>query len=117
MLKLAAQYADLWNVGYMGLPETMAEPLARIDAACREVGRDPSTMGVTALIGLWFPDLRAKRPNYFDNPLTGTPEEIAAAIRGYAERGVQHVIFQFDPYTVEARERLTEALHLYRSKR
>jgi probable F420-dependent oxidoreductase len=115
MLKLTAEYADLWNVGYMGQPETMAEPLARIDAACREVGRDPATMGVTALIGLWFPDLRAKRPGYFDNPLTGTTEEIAAAIRGYAELGVQHVIFQCDPYTVEARQRLTEALHFYRS--
>src|SRR5215470_10890441 len=37
MLKLAAQYADLWNTGYMGKSETMAEPLAKIEAACREV--------------------------------------------------------------------------------
>src|SRR5215467_3076615 len=26
MLKLTAQYADLWNTGYMGTPDTMAEP-------------------------------------------------------------------------------------------
>ena len=34
MLKLTAQYADLWNTGYMGKPETMTEPLAKIESAC-----------------------------------------------------------------------------------
>jgi len=52
MLQLTARYADLWNTGYMGQPDTIAEPLARIQAACREVGRDPTTLGTTALIGL-----------------------------------------------------------------
>jgi biotin operon repressor len=36
MLKLAARYADLWNIGYMGKPETMAEPLAK--SSGRETG-------------------------------------------------------------------------------
>jgi alkanesulfonate monooxygenase SsuD/methylene tetrahydromethanopterin reductase-like flavin-dependent oxidoreductase (luciferase family) len=115
MLRLTAQYADLWNTGYMGKPETIAEPLAKIDAACREVGRDPATLGITALIGLWFPDLQPEKPSFFDNPLTGTATEIAEAMRGYAELGLQHLMFQCTPYTSEARQRLTEALHLYRS--
>jgi len=114
MLKLTAQYADLWNIGYMGKPETMAEPLAKIEAACREIGRDPATVGITALIGLWFPDLQAQQPSFLDNPLTGPVQEIAAAMRGYAELGVQHIMFQCWPYTPEARQRLTEALQLYR---
>ena len=114
MLRLTAQYADLWNTGYMGTPDTMTEPLARIGAACREVGRDPETLGVTALIGLWFPDLREKQPAIFDKPLTGTVEQIAAAMRGYAELGVHHIMFQIAPYSPEARKRLTEALQLYR---
>jgi probable F420-dependent oxidoreductase len=116
MLKLTARYADLWNIGYMGQPETMAGPLAKIDAACREVGRDPATLGITTLIGLWFPDLQAKQPSFLDKPLTGTVQEIAAAIRGYAELGVQHIMFQCEPYTPEALQRLTEALHLYRGR-
>jgi probable F420-dependent oxidoreductase len=115
MLKLTAQYADLWNTGYMGKPETMAEPLAKIEAACREIGRDPTTLGVTALIGLWFPDLQAKQPSFFDKPLTGTAHEIAAAMRGYAALGVEHIMFQCEPYIPEALRRLTEALHLYRA--
>jgi probable F420-dependent oxidoreductase len=114
MLRLTAQYADLWNTGYMGKPETMAEPLARIEAACREVGRDPATLGITALIGLWFPELQTEKPTFFKSPLTGTVKEIAAAMHGYAELGMQHIIFQYTPYTPEARQRLTEALQLYR---
>jgi probable F420-dependent oxidoreductase len=114
MLKLAAQYADLWNIGYMGKPETMAEPFRKIEAACREVGRDPATLGITALIGLWFPDLQPKKPTFFDDPLTGTAEEIAAAMRGYAELRVQQIMFQCEPYVPQALQRLTEALQLYR---
>ena len=115
MLKLTARYADLWNAGYMGAPETMAEPLARMEAACREVGRDPATIGVSAFIGLWFPDLQAKKPSFFGHPLTGTTQEIAAAMRGYAEIDVQHIMFQCEPYTPEALRRLTEALRRYRA--
>jgi probable F420-dependent oxidoreductase len=116
MLRLTAEYADLWNTGYMGGPETMAEPLAKIEAACRQAGRDPATLGVTALIGLWFPDRQPDQPSFFDKPLTGTPEDIAAAIRGYEELGVRHIMFQCVPYTDETRRRLTEALHLYRDQ-
>src|SRR5262249_52039697 len=115
LLKLSAQYADLWNTGYMGAPDTFAAPLAKITAACREVGRDPATLGITVLVGLWFPDLQAKRPHIFDHTLTGTVPELAAAMRGYAELGVQHLMFHCEPYTPEARQRLTEALQLYRS--
>jgi probable F420-dependent oxidoreductase len=114
MLKLTAQYADLWNTGYMGAPSTMAAPLAKIEAACRAIGRDPATLGITALIGLWFPDLQAKQPSFLDTPLTGTVPELVAAMRGYAQLGVQHIMFQCEPDTAEARQRLTEALQLYR---
>jgi probable F420-dependent oxidoreductase len=114
MLKLTAQYADLWNTGYMGKPETMADRFTKIEAACRNSGRDPATLGITALIGLWFPELQANKPKFFDNPLTGTAQEIAAAMRGYEELNVQHIMFQCEPYTGESRQRLTEALQLFR---
>ena len=115
MIRLAAQYGDAWNTGYMGAPETMAGPLAKIEAACREVGRDRATIDVTALIGLWFSELEPERPAMFDDPLTGTVPDLAAAMRGYEELGMSHMIFQYHPYTSEALQRLTEALHLYRS--
>jgi probable F420-dependent oxidoreductase len=115
MVKLVARYADMWNTGYMGKPETMQKPLAKIAAACRDVGRDPATLDVTAFIALWFPDLRPDKPGgAFENALTGTPQEIAAAMRGYAELGVPHIMFQCLPFNEEAQRRLTEALRLYR---
>jgi probable F420-dependent oxidoreductase len=114
MLKLTAQYADLWNTGYMGKPETLVDRRTKLQAACHKIRRDPATLGITALIGLWFPDLQEKKPSFFDNPLTGTAEEIAAAMRGYAELGVQHIMFQCEPYTPESRKRLSEALRIYR---
>jgi alkanesulfonate monooxygenase SsuD/methylene tetrahydromethanopterin reductase-like flavin-dependent oxidoreductase (luciferase family) len=101
---------------YMGQPETIAPRLTQIAATCREVGRDPATLGITALIGLWFPDLQASKPGFFDDPLAGTPQEIAAAMHGYAQLGVQHIRFQCEPYNAEARQRLTEALRLYRGR-
>jgi probable F420-dependent oxidoreductase len=116
MLRLTAQYGDAWNIGYMAGPETMAEPFARLAAACREVGRDPATIGITAFIGLWFPDLQGRKPTVFDTPLTGTPQEIATAMRGYAAMGVEHIMFQYEPYSDEARARLAEALRLYRAE-
>ena len=115
MFRLAARFADQLNTGYMGKPETMTEPLARFQAACREEGRDPQTIGMTALIGLWFPDLEARKPP-FDSPLTGTVEEIADAMRGYEDLGLPHIMFQVEPYRPESIQRLTEALQLYRRK-
>src|SRR5262245_55014551 len=94
MLELTARYADLWNTGYTGAPGTMAARLAKLRAACAEVGRDPATIGVTALVGLWFPDLQANKPSFFETPLTGTPKEIATAMQGYADLDVRHVMFQ-----------------------
>jgi len=116
MLALTARYADLWNTGYMGRPETMVGAIDAMHTACAAVGRDPATLGITALIGVWFPDLQEKKPRFFEDPLTGTPHEMAAALRGYAELGVEHVMFQVEPYTVESRRRVTDALHLYRER-
>ncbi len=113
MLKLAAQHADLWNTGYMGQPETIAEPLARFQAACREVGRNPHEVGITALVGLWFSDLESIKPP-FEHALEGTVEDIAAAMRGYEDLGLQHIMVQVEPYRPESIQRLTEALQLYR---
>jgi hypothetical protein len=37
-------------------------------------------------------------------------------MHGYAELGVQHIMFQCEPYSIKARRLLTEALQLYRSR-
>jgi hypothetical protein len=94
----------------------MAEKLTKIEAACHETGRDPATLGVTALIGLWFPDLQPTKPGFVDKPLTGSVEALAEAMRGYAELGVEHIMFQVEPYTAESLGRLTAAVQLYHGR-
>src|SRR4030042_2355604 len=41
MLSLTARYADLWNTGYLGRPESLNQPRQEMMAACNEAGRDP----------------------------------------------------------------------------
>ena len=118
MLRLTAKYADLWNTGYMGPPETMGGAMPKIEDACKAVGRDPASIGVTALIGLWYPDLwppkyQGKKPSFLENPLVGTTREIAEAFHGYSKLGVQHIMIQCEPYNPESVRRLTEAVKLY----
>jgi alkanesulfonate monooxygenase SsuD/methylene tetrahydromethanopterin reductase-like flavin-dependent oxidoreductase (luciferase family) len=46
--------------------------------------------------------------------LSGSPEEIAAGLRGYAEAGVAHVICALTPANAESPARLAEVLAVYR---
>jgi alkanesulfonate monooxygenase SsuD/methylene tetrahydromethanopterin reductase-like flavin-dependent oxidoreductase (luciferase family) len=113
MLSLTAKYADLWNTGYLGQPETLVQPRQEMLEACKLVGRDPGTLGVTAMIALYFPGL-APEPDGFDNPpLTGTADEIAQAMLGYEEAGAEHIMFHLIPYNQATISRLEEAVRIY----
>ena len=113
MLKLTAKYADLWNTAYLDGPESLNEPLAKIHEACEAVGRDPSTLGVTAAVALAFPDL-AQPPAFMERYLTGSIEEIAQAMKGYEEMGVSHLMFHCSPYDEESLTRMAFATAAYR---
>ena len=114
MLRLAAQYADLWNTAYMTGPDSLAEPRAKLEAACVQAGRDPATLGVTALVALNYPDLGEPGGSIADW-LSGSTEAIAEAMRGYEQLGVTHLMFHCSPYNLVVLERLGQALRLYRA--
>jgi probable F420-dependent oxidoreductase len=111
MLRLTARYADAWNTCWLGQVEALAEPRAALEAACREVGRDPRTLEVT--VGLNVSYRQHETPPDPLKVLTGSPEEIAAGLRGYAAAGVSHVICNLSPSTPETLERFTEAFRVY----
>jgi probable F420-dependent oxidoreductase len=114
MLNLTARYADLWNTGYLGQVETLSQPRQEMLAACQEVGREPSTLGVTAMLAAYYPKM-APPPEDFDNPpLSGTPTQIAKAMLSYEQAGVEHIMFHLIPYKPASIRKLTEALHIYR---
>ena len=115
MLRLTARYADLWNTGYLGGPHTLEKPLAELRLACEEVGREPQTLEVTGLVALVYPDL-GEPPKMTEASLSGTPQEIAEALRGFERLGVAHLMFHLVPYWEEAFQRLVEAVEIYRGE-
>lgn len=53
MLRLTAQYADLWNAFLLrghSRPEDLEPAMGSLDAACKDVGRDPATLARTASV-------------------------------------------------------------------
>jgi probable F420-dependent oxidoreductase len=117
MLRLTAQYADLYNVGYMTIARSTTTPLRNLRKACKEVGRDLATLPYTFLIGMAYPDLLG-----WDKPkkrgwLSGSTEEIAAFLAEYEALGAAHLMFHLRPSTPEAYTRLAEAVAVYRQNR
>ena len=106
MLRLTAAHADSWNVWYADFgnrPEGLGPVLAKFDAACAEVGRDPATLERTAavLVALTGETGRQSGDRLERNhgPLRGSPEEMAEALRAYARAGIAHVQLVLDPIT------------------
>jgi alkanesulfonate monooxygenase SsuD/methylene tetrahydromethanopterin reductase-like flavin-dependent oxidoreductase (luciferase family) len=117
MLRLTAQYADIWNIGYLSYPDAFGDPLAKLNIACGEVGRDPATLEKTVLVALAFLDLGV--PEDWMNEtgyLSGSAEDVAAAMYHYEQMGASHLMFHCAPYNAAALGRLAEALRIYRSR-
>jgi alkanesulfonate monooxygenase SsuD/methylene tetrahydromethanopterin reductase-like flavin-dependent oxidoreductase (luciferase family) len=104
MLRLTAKYADQWNgwlVRGRNTPESIAEVRANVDAACADVGRDPATLQRT--VTLMFdlePGADSSR-----GPITGSPEQVAEAIRAFGREGITHIQVAGRPPTLAALER------------
>ena len=95
MLRLTARYADAWNTVWHNDAAAIVPQLAAVDDACREVGRSPATLVRTAGGNIALPGYLGRRPD----PITGTPEEIAAAIRPFFDLGIRHYVCGLDPCT------------------
>jgi F420-dependent oxidoreductase-like protein len=102
--RLAATYADEFNLPFSSLADTEAQ-FARVQAACTEKGRDPATLRLSAAqtvccgiddaeverraanIGRKADELRA-------NGLAGTPDEVVARLQAFAGIGAQSMYLQ-----------------------
>ncbi len=114
MLLLTAKYADLWNVGYLGTVETLEKHRQAMQNACQHVGRDPQTLGITVLLNAHYPKLMPLPDGVDNQPLSGTPSQIARSMLAYEQAGVEHIMFHLLPYHPSAMRKLEQALHLYR---
>jgi alkanesulfonate monooxygenase SsuD/methylene tetrahydromethanopterin reductase-like flavin-dependent oxidoreductase (luciferase family) len=100
MLELSARHADTWNTWFSGTGNTLEglRPLlARVDAACEAVGRDPRTLERSAAV---IVEVGPHEPSAMTGPpVTGSAAEIAAERRAYADAGVSHVQVWLEPNT------------------
>jgi alkanesulfonate monooxygenase SsuD/methylene tetrahydromethanopterin reductase-like flavin-dependent oxidoreductase (luciferase family) len=106
MLRITALYADLWNVAWPSSADRALPHIAALDDAGAGVGRDPASVCRTAGVMVdipgafphrghdWVTQLRARV-----QPLTGSPQEIAAELRNFAITGISHVQIWLDPLT------------------
>src|SRR6266446_7809017 len=79
MRRIVAQYADIWN-GWLGYTrasaEAAAEQWALVEQACRDHGRDPTTLDRTTAVRVAIPGSGyIAAPGEW--PLQGSPEEMA----------------------------------------
>jgi F420-dependent oxidoreductase-like protein len=102
--RLAATYADEFNLPFSSVPDTQAQ-FTRVRAACESRGRDPGTLRLSAAqvvccgadeaevtrraanIGRQVDELRA-------NGAAGTPDEVVARLRAFADIGAESVYLQ-----------------------
>jgi alkanesulfonate monooxygenase SsuD/methylene tetrahydromethanopterin reductase-like flavin-dependent oxidoreductase (luciferase family) len=111
MLRLTAQYADGWN-GWLAYgrsqPDVLPPLRAKVDAACREVGRDPATL--TRSVGARVAVLGRTVPGA--EPLCGSVQEIVAGLRAFAEEGMTHLQVALAPSTLAGIEAFAPVLEL-----
>jgi F420-dependent oxidoreductase-like protein len=116
-LRIAAQYADLWN-GF-GTPETIAHKLAVLREHCAAVGRDPAAILPTVSLGLVIRDDPAAvqervreidEVNHGDGVWlgpSGSVEEVAQGLAAYCSVGVRGFIVDMpSPFDEETLTRL-----------
>ncbi|CAA9548739.1 MAG: hypothetical protein AVDCRST_MAG18-117 [uncultured Thermomicrobiales bacterium] len=118
MLDLLARYADLWNVWLVhgvSRPASIPPLRARVDAACRAVGRDPATVGRTATVLVDYVGtddlaLRLMRPASTPEAIVGDAPAVAAALRAFADEGIAHLQVFLQPNSLAGIERFAPVL-------
>ena len=107
MLRATVPYVDSWNSWFADTgnrPEGVAALRDLVDTACRDVGRDPAELERTVAVMVELPGgagrLQGAYSKEAPEPLTGSPAEMADALRGYAAEGISHVQLVLDPITV-----------------
>jgi probable F420-dependent oxidoreductase len=106
MLHLVARYADAWNTAWHTKPEVVAERWAEMRAICAEEGRDAATLELTAGVSLRIVLPGEMAPEPSERHISGSPEAVAEALRGFAAVGARHLIAVMEPERADNAKRL-----------
>ncbi len=117
-LKIAAKYADGWNVPFIG-PDVFAHKRSVLHGFCETVGRDAAEIRCAINVGIDTDDenLRHQFGRIADmvrpGVLTGTDEEILDKIGQYVDAGADQLNISLRaPFDMGLLERVSAALHL-----
>jgi alkanesulfonate monooxygenase SsuD/methylene tetrahydromethanopterin reductase-like flavin-dependent oxidoreductase (luciferase family) len=114
MLRAAARYADMWNA-WARSPATAHALRPAVDAACRDVGRDPETLERTTGVLIDFRDLPDYRGTGHPPGLSGSDPDLPAILGSYAGAGIRHLQLSLDPIDVRTLQRLAPVIAALRA--
>jgi probable F420-dependent oxidoreductase len=113
MLRVVARWADAFNTSWHTEPSELERPFAALDAACQEVGRDPSTLART--IGTFVAvDGHEEAGRASREGLRGTPDQIADGLTALAAAGATHITCMLSPADAHGIERFAPVIEVLR---
>ena len=121
--RLAARYADEYNLSSAS-PDRAVEVRAKLDEACRTIGRDPDTLARSTMAGVLVGrsedevvEREARLLAAFGNDaetgeawleerrlrwVYGTPDQARAQVKRFADAGIERIMFQdFIPWDLD----------------
>ena len=118
MLRITMAHAHAWNTWYAdteNTPDGVAPLRDIVDAACRDVGRDPAAIERTVAVHVRMPGGMGRTMGDTSTAqrivaLEGEPEQIAAGLAAYATVGVSEVQVVLDPIDRPSVERFAQVL-------
>ena len=109
MLRITMATADAWNSWFSDFgnrPDGIGRLRDVVDAACRDVGRDPAEIARTVAVMVQLPGGGGRiQGGYVENPpepLTGSPAVMAEALHAFAGAGIGHVQLVLDPISADS---------------
>jgi alkanesulfonate monooxygenase SsuD/methylene tetrahydromethanopterin reductase-like flavin-dependent oxidoreductase (luciferase family) len=114
VLAATLPHVDAWNTwfdGYGNTPEGFADLNTRVSKAAADSGRAPGEVSRSACVLVMLDPRSGERvPDGDVVPLEGTPEQIAEALRSFADAGADEVILVASPITEESIRELGRTL-------
>jgi alkanesulfonate monooxygenase SsuD/methylene tetrahydromethanopterin reductase-like flavin-dependent oxidoreductase (luciferase family) len=120
MLSITLPWVQSWNAWFTWFgnsPEGYRPIRDQVDAACRAVGRDPSTLERTVAVLVKFPGAAPGGPQGYPNrptagAISGEPAVLAAALRAFAAEGISQIQLVLDPITADSIAALAPTISL-----
>jgi alkanesulfonate monooxygenase SsuD/methylene tetrahydromethanopterin reductase-like flavin-dependent oxidoreductase (luciferase family) len=119
MLRLTVPYVTAWNAWYRDFgnrPEGIQPLRERVDAACRDAGRDPASLERTVALFVATNRAAGRAGGDLEDravaPLDGSPERLTASLRAFEREGISHVQLVLDPIDLQAIESIAPVLEL-----